>query len=356
MSDRPHSRAWRPGSLLLLGLLCLCHSAGAQTLRVSDVDRRVGPRTYFQKPIAWDVAGHTVLVEGITAAGGQYLRKRTTAQDLFGDQDDDYAMIYEGVYDLRIARKLPNTYTYGFNGRILLSGLAGSLENEERFDVYVRNYLGQFSFGNFDDRDALVFSARSVLAGEADLFFDGFLAPSTERAFRFRTRLSSYLIDAAIDEDGDRYNVGVRFGSPNDYVKKFWSLNYQGGDLFSRYERNGLSAGYLISYGSLDVALGVSYDQLDPYADFRTFDRISGSLGASYKVGRTTLAAGFLLGETDDGPLETGYTAGLRYDFVRGLSLNAGYFYLDSESTGSDGRPLSAGNVSGVRTSISYRF
>ena len=358
MSDRSPNRGSRHrGRLLLLfAWLFLCQSLGAQTLRVSDVDQRVGPRTEFQKPIAWDVAGHTVLVEGITAAGGQVLRKRHSAQDLFGDQDDEYALVYEGVYDLRIAKKLPTTFTYGFNGRILLSGVGDSVANEERFDVYLRNYFGQFSYGNFDDRDALVFSARSVLAGEANLFFDGFFAPSTDRAFRFRSRVSSYLIDAAIDEDGDAYNVGVRFGSPNDYVKNFWSLNYQGGDLLSRYHRHGLSAGYLLSYGSLDIAFGLAYDQLDPYANFATFDRLSGSLGISYKFGATTLAAGALLGETNGGPLETAYTAGFRYDFVRGLSFNAGYFYIDSESTGSDGEALSAGNVSGVRTSLSYRF
>lgn len=342
--------------LLLVGWVFLCQSLESQTLRVSDVDQRVGPRTEFQKPIAWDVAGHTVLVEGITAAGGQYLRKQHSAQDLFGDQDDEYALVYEGVYDLRIAKKLPTTFTYGFNGRILLSGVGDSIINDERFDVYLRNYFGQFSYGNFDDRDALVFSARSVLAGEANLFFDGFFAPSTDRAFRFRSRVSSYLIDAAIDEDGDTYNAGIRFGSPNDYIKKFWSLNYQGGDLLSRYQRNGLSAGYLLSYGSLDVAFGFSYDHLDPYANFATFERLSGSLGVSYKLGATTLAAGALLGETNDGPLETAYTAGFRYDFARGLSLNAGYFYIDSESTGTDGQPLSAGNASGVRTSLSYRF
>lgn len=355
MSDRTLTPG-RWGFVLLLGLLGLSQTLSSQTLRVSDIDRRVGPRTYFQKPLAWDVAGHTVLVEGITAAGGQYLRKQQTAQDLFGDQDDEYALVYEGVYDVRVAKKLPTTFTYGFNGRLLLSGVAGELENEERFDVYLRNYFGQFSYGNFDDRDATVFSARSVLAGEANLFFDGFFAPSTQRAFRFRSRVSSYLVDAAIDEDGDAYNVGIRYGSPNDYVKKFWSLNYQGGDLLSRYHRNGLSAGYLLSYGSLDVALGFSYDQIDPYAQFDTFDRISGSLGISYKLGAATLAAGALLGETNNGPLETAYTAGFRYDFARGLSLNAGYFYIDSESAGSDGQPLSAGNVSGVRTSLSYRF
>lgn len=331
-------------------------SVEAQTLRVSDVDQRVGPRTEFQKPLAWDIEGHTVILEGITATGGQYLQKRGSGFDLFGAQAGKNAFVYEGVYDLRVARKMANTFTYGFNGRILASGVDESIESQERFDFYLQNYFGRFSFGNFDDRDLIVYSARTVLAGEANLFYDGYFAPSTQRAFRFRTRLSSYLVDAAVDEDGDAYNVGIRYGSPNHYVKQFWSLNYQGGDLFSRYQRNGLSLGYLVSYGSFDVALGLSYDKLDPYADFQSFDRIAGSIGASYKVGRTTVSAGALFGETNHGELETAYTAGMRYDFVRGLSFNAGYFYIDSDSRGTDGEALSAGNVAGVRTSLSYRF
>jgi hypothetical protein len=63
-----------------------------------------------------------------------------------------------------------------------------------------------------------------------------------------------------------------------------------------------------------------------------------------------------MLAETNGGDLETSYTAGLRYDMARGVSLNAGWFYLDSDSIGTDGNELTAGDFSGVRTSISYRF
>ncbi|MDF1816033.1 MAG: hypothetical protein P1V20_27785 [Verrucomicrobiales bacterium] len=342
----------------VVGIACLAmgHSLVAQTRLVSDVDQRTGPRAEFQKPLAWEIGGYTALVEGALITGGQYLHKRPSAVDIFAAQQDNYAFKYDGLFDFRLAKKLPNTFAYGFEGRLLVSGIDDNATTQERFDVYIENFMGRFSFGNFDDRDLIVYSARNVLAGEADLFYDGFFAPSTRRAFRFRTRLSSYLLDGAIDENGDSYNFGIRYGSPSDYVKKFWSLNYQGGDLFSRYHRNGISAGYLISYGSLDFALGISYDHLDPYSNFASFDRIAGSAGISYKQGRTTVSAGALAGETNNGNTEVAYTTGMRYDFVRGMSLNLGYFYIDSDSTGTDGGAITPGNVSGARSSLSYRF
>ncbi len=342
--------------ITLLGALGLSQLAEAQTRRVSDFDQRRGPRHEFQKPLAYDVGGHTVLFEGLMFTGGQYLFEDLDTQGLVpGNAGGTF--VYGGVFDLRVTRKMANTYAYGFDGRIVVDGVEGAENVDERFDVYIRGHRGQISYGNFADRDEILISGRRGLVGEANLFNDGFFSPSNKRAFRYRGRFSSFLVDAAVDDDGENYNVGVLYRSPTISRKDSWSLDYHGGDVFDRYKRNGVTAGYQISYGSFDIKAGVAYDHFDPYAaGFGNFDRMSASFAASYKFHQLTLSAGFMLSETNNGDLETAYTAGLRYDMARGLSLNAGYFYMDADSLGTDGLPVTAGDFSGGRITLSYQF
>jgi|GEM_PF-5352496 len=323
---------------------------------VSDVDRRAGPRNTFQKPIAWDVRDHTVLFEGIVFGGGTYLFEDVNTQGLVPPGADALQSLYGGVFDLRVMRKLPNTFAYGVDGRLIVDGQDGGQATDGRFDVFVRNFWGQFSYGNFADRDEILIAPRAGLSGEANLFYDGFFNPSDARAFRYRGRFSSFLVDTAVDEDADNYNIGILYRSPTTYRKDAWSFDYHGGDFLGRYDRDGVTLGYQISYGSLDVKIAGAWDWFDPVGPFADFERVSGSLATSYKVRALTLSAGVMLSETNGGDLETAYTTGLRYDLARGLSWNAGWFYLDSPSFGSDGLPVTAGEFSGVRTSISYRF
>lgn len=348
----------RVGSALLLmaANVFLLEPLSAQTRLVSDVDRRAGPRATLQKPVAFEVGDHTVLVEGIMFTGTQYLFDDLLVGDLVPDTVDEWGHFYGGVFDLRTVRKMANSLSYGFDGRLLINGFGGDASTRGRFDVFVNSYRGKLSYGNFDDRNAIAISPRYTLSGEANLFYDGFFAPSDRRAFRYRTRLSSFLIDAAIDDDGRNYNAGFLYRSPSRTRKDSWSMHYNGGDFLDRYHRNGITAAYLVSIGSVDLIASGSWDEFDPYGRFASFDRYSGSFGASWKVGATTLSAGFLLAETNDGPLETAYTVGLRHDLARGLSLNFGYIYLDSESEGTDGLPVTAGEFSGFRTSIAYQF
>ncbi len=343
---------------LLASVLSTMPVMGQQATRLaSDFDRRLGPPSTFQKPLAWDVGDHTVLVQGAILGGGTYLFDTVNTQGLVSGSEGLEAF-YAGITDLRITRRMPNSLAYGVDGRVLFDG-SGSDDfrfDDTRFDVYLRGRWGQISYGDFDDRNVLLISGRTGLAGEATLFYDGFFDPSTERAFRYRARYSSFLVDAAVDEDGDNYNVSLLYRSPTPTRKDSWSLDYHGGDFMNRYERNGITAAYDIAYGSWNFKVAGAWDQFDPYANFARFDRIAGSLCVSYKYQALTVAAGTMLSETNGGDLETTYTAGFRYDMARGLAFNAGYFYIDSDSLGTDGLPVAAGDFSGVRTSISYRF
>ncbi|MEM7601618.1 MAG: hypothetical protein AAF357_09410 [Verrucomicrobiota bacterium] len=341
---------------LVLGLALPAMAQGPARL-ASDIDRRLGPRTTFQKPIAYDIADHTVLLEGAVFSGGTYLFDSVNTQGLV-QEFDGWDAFYGGIVDLRIARKMPNAISYGVDVRSLFNGTGSSDFNFEdtRFDVYLRGRYGQISYGDFDDRNALLLSGRSALSGEANLFYDGFFNPPGGKAFRYRGRFSSFLVDAAVDEDGENYNIGLLYRSPSATRKDSWSLDYHGGDFLDRYARNGVTAGYDIAYGSWDFKVAAAWDRFDPYADFDEFDRIAGSFCVSYKIYAVTWSAGVMLSETNGGDLETTYTAGMRYDMARGLSLNTGYFYIDSDSLGTDGNPVAAGNFSGMRSSVSYRF
>lgn len=324
----------------------------------SNIDRRIGPRTTFQKPIAFNVADHTVLFEGAVFGGGTYLFDALNTHGLITDREDTPVGFYGGLFDLRIARKMNNGLAYGVDGRFILNGDENrDVISDERFDVYLRGRYGRFSYGNYEDRNALVLSGRTTLSGEANLFYDGYFDPSFARAFRYRGRFGSILVDAAIDDDGDAYNIGLLYRSPTKVRKDSWSIDYHGADDYlGRYERDGFTAAYGMAYGSLDLKIAAAWDQFDPHANFATFERHSGSFCASYKFHAFTWSAGVMLAETNGGELETAYTAGVRYDMARGVSLNAGWFYLDSDSTGTDGNALTAGDFSGVRTSVSYRF
>lgn len=333
--------------------------AAQQQFRLaSDVDRRVGPRTEFQKPIAFDVGDHTLLFEGVVIGGGTYLFNGLNTQALGVDEVEKLRGFYEGLFDLRLSRKLTNGLSYGFDGRLLAAGAEERGSSADgRFDVYLRSRYGQISYGDFEDRNSILLSGRTGLSGEANLFFDGFFDPSFDRAFRYRGRFGSFLVDAAIDDDGDQYNVGLLYRSPTRTRKDSWSFDYHGADDYlGRYERDGVTLGYGVSHGSLDLKFAGALDRFEPHFDFPSFDRISGSFCANYKLHAFTWSAGILVAETNGGELETAYTAGMRYDLARGMSLNAGWFHVDSESTGSDGNPVAAGIFSGIRTSISYRF
>ena len=346
-------------SFLIVAFSCLGNLNAQQRFRMSsDIDRRVGPRTTFQKPIAFDVADHTVLFEGIIFSGGTYLFDAVDTRGLITDREDTPVGFYGGLFDLRIARKMSNALTYGFDGRFQLTGEGGQdTLNDERFDVYLRGRYGQISYGNFDDRNSLLLSGSTTLSGEANLFFDGYFDPSPDRAFRYRGRFGSFLVDAAIDDDGDAYNFGLLYRSPTPTRKNSLSFDYHGADDYlGLYERDGFTAAYGTSYGSFDVKIAAAWDQFAPHANFDSFERIAGTLCASYKYHAFTWSAGLMLAETNGGDLETTYTAGLRYDMARGVSLNTGWFYIDSDSVGTDGNPITAGDFSGVRTSISYRF
>lgn len=346
-------------SFLIAAISGLGNLSAQQRFRMtSDIDRRVGPRTTFQKPIAFDVADHTVLLEGVVFSGGTYLFDAVDTRGLITDREDTPVGFYGGLFDLRIARKMSNAISYGFDGRFQLTGEEGQdALTDERYDVYLRGRYGQISYGNFADRNSLLLSGRTTLSGEANLFFDGYFDPSFDRAFRYRGRFGSFLVDAAIDDDGDTYNLGLLYRSPTPTRKDSWSLDYHGADDYlGLHERDGFTGAYGTSYGSLDLKLAAAWDQFNPHANFATFERLSGEFCGSYKYHAFTWSAGVMLAETNGGDLETTYTAGVRYDMARGVSLNAGWFYMDSDSVGTDGNQLTAGDFSGVRSSISYRF
>jgi hypothetical protein len=220
------------------------------------------------------------------------------------------------------------------------------------------------SYGDFDERDTLLISGRTSLTGEANLVFDGYLNPSLERAFRYRARYSSWLVDLALDEDAKNWDAALQFRTKKGIFEKAFSLTYSGGvlqdyiggDLQDHYDRHAVSAGYQLVYGSWDMALGATWEYLEPLGNFGSFDRVAVSLGTGWKRERLTLGAGLLFTGVDGGGLGPVATAGLRYDFSRGLSFNAGYIYADTEGVGTDGLPLTTAYLSGLRLSFAYSY
>lgn len=342
----------------LLGLLA--GFADAQVIRrVADVDQRIGPDNFLQKSLAFDVWDHTLEFTGVTILGSQYLFK----SDVPDTSVREPAFIYQGIYDVTFTRRMPNALAYGVNGRVLTQDpQVGSPTlrlremTEVRFDVYLRGIWGQLSYGDFDDRDALIITGRNSLTGEANLVFDGYLSASRDRAFRYRARYSSWLVDAAVDDDGRNWDAATQFRTKSGIFERAYSFNYSGGELQERHNRHAFSLGHQLIYGSSDLSMGVTWESLDPQAGGDNFDRLALSLGTSWKREQLTIATGVLLGEVDGGDLGVVATAGLRYDIMRGLSFNLGYIYADTSGRATDGRPLQSAGLSGLRMSMAFRY
>ncbi|MBI2477353.1 MAG: hypothetical protein HYV60_01485 [Planctomycetia bacterium] len=295
---------------------------------VSEIDQRVGPKVFLQKSLAHDIHDHTLEFTGVTVLGTQYLFD----SDAPGTNPEEAELIYSGIYNATLARKLPNALTYGVNGRLVtrdprVGDPTTKLDKrtEGRFDVYLRGIWGQLSYGDFDIRDALLISGRESLVGEANLVFAGYLSPSLERAFRYRARYSSWLVDTAVDENAESWDAALQHRTKIGVFERALSLNYGGGELRGLYDRHALSAGCQLFYGSWDVTLGLTWEQL-------------------------------LLDTADDGDVGVLTTVGLRYDFSRGLSFNAGYIHADTKGVDPDGIPLTATSLSGIRLSFAYGF
>ena len=326
---------------------------------VSEIDKRAGPKSFFQKSLAYDVHDHTLEFTGITVLGTQYLFDSDTP----GTNPEEAEFIYSGIYNATLARKLSNALTYGVNGRLVtrdprVGDPTTQLDKrtEGRFDVYLRGIWGQLSYGDFDARDVLLISGRESLVGEANLVFAGYLSPSLERAFRYRARYSSWLVDMAVDENAENWDAALQHRTKIGVFERAFSLNYGGGELRGYYDRHALSTGYQLFYGSWDLALGLTWEQLDPYSGSETFDRLAASLGTGWKWQRVSVGGGVLLDTVDDGDVGVLTTVGLRYDFSRGLSFNAGYINADTKGVDPDGRPLTATSLSGIRLSFAYGF
>lgn len=332
----------------------------AQNIRhVSEIEQRVGPRSFLQKSLAFDVADHTLEFTGITVLGGQYLFD----SDVPKTEADEAKLFYLGMFDVTLARKLPNALTYGVRGRLLTRDLQVGNPNtkldertEGRFDVFVKGIWGELSYGDFDDRDTLLISGRTSLAGEASLISAGYLDPSLQRAFRYRARYSSWLVDAAVDEDAKNWDAALQFRTKSGIFEKAFSVNYSSGELSNLYDRHAWSAGCELIYGSWDLTMGVTWEYLEPRTHADPFDRMAGSLGLSWKRERFTVGAGVLLTEVNDSDLGFVGTAGFRYDIRRGLSFNAGYIHADTKGVSTDGRPFGMAHLSGLRMSFGYSF
>ncbi len=355
----PLFQCLRHGAICLLaGLLAV--SATAQEIRsVSDLDQRVAPKSLLQKSIAYEIKDYTLEFTGFTIAGAQYLFK----SDVPGTRPKEPEFIYQGIYDMTIARKLPNTLTYGINSRLYTQNpRVGNPTNkldkrtEGRVDVYVKGTWGQLSYGDYNVRDTLLISGRNSLTGEANLIYDGYLNPSLERAFRYRARYSSWLVDLAIDDDGENWDAALQHRTKVGIFEKAFSLNYSKGKMLDRYDRQAWNLGHQLIYGSWDLSMGVTWEELTPAGNFGTFDRVAASVGTGWKRERLSLGAGLLLTEVDSGDLGVVATAGLRYDFSRGRSFNAGYIHSDTQGLTTDGVPFAEAYLSGLRLSFAYRY
>ena len=194
--------------------------------------------------------------------------------------------------------------------------------------------------------------------GNAELEFDDVLGALGEDDLgaAYHLRLSATTLTIGVDEDGNS-DFGLTYERPNKTIDirvtgRFTNSEIKsvdGATVFDTY------AGGLVGqleYGSYAVDLGLGYEHFDAAA--ADGNRIFVSTGLHYKIRKLTLSAEGHWGEID-GDSERSAALGARYDLARGVSLNLGYNYAESDAV-IDGVTIQSVDLSEFIGSLRYEF
>ncbi len=301
--------------------------------------------SFFEQPLAFQLFGFTV--------NYNQLFDLPAVHDFKADDSDLHPRTN---FRANIERQLPNALTIG-------ATYFGSYDDketdeyEDRWAVYGSGVWGRLSGGevNGSVREA---TRRWRGTGNAGLEFDDVLGALAEDdlGLAYHLRLSAYTLNIGVDEDGNT-DFGVTYERPHKTIDIRWTgrfTNSQVKSLDAGTVFNTYAGGFVgqIEYGSLAADVGLGYEHFD--AALADGSRMFLSAGLHYKIRKLTLSAEGHVGEID-GDSEKSAAFGLRYDLARGLSLNLGYNYADSDAA-IDGTAIQSVDKSEFIGSVRYEF
>lgn len=340
---RPLRNIFRPTSLaiaLLFSSAAAPHMAHAQSLGLNPDNL-----SFFEEPLAFELFGATVNYNQLIDI---------PAVTAFNTDDTDIQP--RTNFQVNIERQLPNALTVG-------ATYFGSYDNkkddeyEDRWAVYGSGVWGRLSGGKVNEatREA---TRRWRGTGNAELAFDNALGTLAEDDLgaAYNLRVSAYTLNIGVDEDGNS-DFGITYERPNKYVDirltgRLTNAQALSVDGITMFDTTALGLVGQLEYGSYAFDIGLGYEHFD--AAIAEGNRLFVSAGVHYKIRRLTLSAEGHIG-TIDGDKETSAALGARYDLARGLSVNLGYNYANSEAD-IDGITIQSIDTSELITSLRYEF
>ena len=289
---------------------------GQQNYRPVDVNYDLSAP--FEAPVAFDVAGTTLVLRG-----------RLDAPVGYSFRTDEIVNENPIVnHQVSLERQLPNRITVG-------AVYGGSYDNigaknnaySDNVAAFAGGSWGTVFGGNVSD---LVFEetrrARSI--GITQLAGNGALGELNRWSGGYRGRFGPAIVSGVVDEDAN-YDVGVSFQRPigvRDY--RFTARHNQGqllaADGTTELDTRSVSGVAEYVYGSSRFDFGAGYEKIEDA------DRWFTSAGVSTKAGAWGVSAEGQYGEID-GQHETAGILTLRKDIARGLAATVALDHRDRQ-------------------------
>ena len=295
-------------------------------------------------PLAYPVGEGTAVLSGMIEGG---------LQTVIRNSNSDLDAYSAARLTLEYAQKQSNGSIIGgsITGDVTYSGLAtDDVETEVEGLVYISSPRGTLSAGYITAFENSL-SAGVLNTGHADLSYNLFLVDFSNPGLAYVFRTSSFNYQIAADRDGD-VTAGVSYESPFGQLNYLASVDvYQGEVDYVHSAKNfvagtalrshnwGIKGAAKFQYGSAFFGFGLGYENVDPKIGTISSDRrYFGSVGANYKIGALKLSVAAALAEFSETDVQQlSIATGLQYHFGQGLSLNAGYNYIDTNETNSTG-------------------
>lgn len=280
--------------------------------------------SFFEKPTAFDV--------GIGTLNTNLLIDQSI---LYGDSTDDYSAATQFLGLFNFGTQLTNGWQ--FNAQYL-ANYSGFDDDDYRGNLAfsITDYWGVVAVGQVTG-SVFEKTRRQRGAGNASLAFDQFAGGLKDEGIFYSVRFNSYEFAATVDREGG-FELGANFERPIGASSYFGGLRLRKGEttITGGGSRDTLGGAAVLAYTyaslTIDTQLGIE-SVGSVYSE--EIEHLFSSLGLSYKTGPLTVSAEAGLAKLAD---QKRYSAafGSRWDLARGLSLNLGVNYQNTENSVED--------------------
>lgn len=284
----------------------------------------------LEEPLAFELGEWTVNLTGVIDAH--------VAADIDGaslsDNEIDPGLV--GNFEVSASTQLNNRWRvgaayfgqYATNANLFLDNREDYSDN---FAAFVGTSAGTVLGGNVSGLVAAQTKRRDGV-GNGFMNFDNFYGGLDDWGGAYVGRFGPVVLTAAIDDDG-HFEAGGFFQRPLGHKDYRFSLRvadatYVAQDLTTVFDTKGVVAVAEFVYGSSLFDLASGYERLE--STITDVDRWFVAGGAQTKIGPLSLSAEGHFGKAA-GDSEKAVALGAAYDLARGLSVNLGLNYEETE-------------------------